>query len=136
MRRAGALALVAAILAALWPSHHRFDTGFFDHSESDEMVAAEFLRQNVPASTRIYANQNYPDIAWYTGMATSALPEGGEALAQALQKLPNDAILIAYRLNDSDGSPAEPLISSLYANQHFTRFKEFDNIVLYKCHSF
>ena len=136
IRRAGTVALVAAMLAALWPSHHRFDTGFFDHSESDEMVAAEFLRQNVPASAKLYTNQNYPDLAWYTGMATSALPEGGGALAQALNKLPNDAILIAYRENDSDGSPAEPLISSLDVNPRFTRFKEFDNIVLYKCRSF
>jgi 4-amino-4-deoxy-L-arabinose transferase-like glycosyltransferase len=136
MRRAGAFALVVAMLAAVWPSHHRFDTGFFDHTESDEMVAAEFLRQNVPASTQLYANLNYPDFAWYTGMTTSALPEGGEALSQALNKLPNEVILIAYKQNDSDGSPAEPLISSLDANPRFTRLKEFDNIVLYKCRSF
>ena len=136
IRRAGTIALVAAMLAALWPSHHRFDAGFLDSSKSDEMEAAEFLRQNVPTSTTLYANLNYPDIAWYTGMTTHALPEGGDALAQALNKIPNDSILIAYKQNDSDGSPAEPLISSLNANTHFTRLKEFDNIVLYKCRSF
>jgi hypothetical protein len=136
VRRAGTIALVAGMLAALWPSHHRFDTGFFDPSESDEMEASEFLRRNVPASAALYANLNYPDFAWYTGMATTALPEGGEALSQALTKIPNEVILIAYKQNDVDGSPAEPLISSLDANPRFTRFKEFDNIVLYKCRSF
>jgi hypothetical protein len=49
--------LAAAMLATFWPTHHRFDTGFFDPYVSEEMNVAEFLRQNLPPSTILYTGR-------------------------------------------------------------------------------
>ncbi len=132
-RIAGGLILFAALGANSWPIYHRFDTGFFDHSISQEMVVSDYLKQNFPASTILYTNVNYPDFAYYTNMKVLALPETGEALYERISKLPSDGILIAYKIDDSgNDAEVEPQISYLDANRHFTRIREFPTLILYQ----
>jgi 4-amino-4-deoxy-L-arabinose transferase-like glycosyltransferase len=134
LRIAGVVVLTAAMLATFWPTRHRFDTGFFDPSVSDEMIVSEFLRQNLPPSTTLYTNINYPDFAYYSHLKVQDLPSSGEQLNQALANLPTAGILIAYKHADQQGDPVEvePTLKSLDSNPHFHRWKEFPSLVLYQ----
>jgi 4-amino-4-deoxy-L-arabinose transferase-like glycosyltransferase len=136
-RTAGGAVLAGALLAAFWPIHHRFDTGFFDDSESEEMAVSRYLRQNLPPSTILYANLNYPDLAYYSGMKTEAIPEGGDDLYKILKELPADGLLIAYKPSDDFGDiPPEPPLSILDSDPHYARLREFPSMVIYKYHAF
>jgi 4-amino-4-deoxy-L-arabinose transferase-like glycosyltransferase len=132
-RTAGGLAIAGALLFTFWPDHHRFDTGFFDTTVSEEMTVSEFLKDNVPRSTILYANQNYPDFAYYTGMTVNDLPESGDQLYDALKHLPAEGILIAYKRIPGDSFMQEPPLEVLDADAHFSRYREFPSLVLYKC---
>lgn len=134
LRIAGVVVLTTAMLGTFWPTHHRFDTDFFDNSVSKEMELGEFLRQNLPPSTILYTNVNYPDIAYYSHLDMEDLPYSGDPLQQALANLPDDGIFIAYRYADQDGEQVavEPSLESLDANPHFHRWKEFPSMVLYQ----
>ena len=136
-RVAGSALLGAALVYCFWPVHHRFDSKFIDDSVSEEMTVSEFLRHNVAPTTVLYANQNYPDFAYYAEMKVNALPESGDALYESLKHLPGDGILIAYRQIDSADSSAltEPSLAWLDANPHFRRMKEFPSMVLYEYHA-
>ena len=131
-RTAGGLVLAGALVFTFWPDHHRFDTGFFDPSVSEEMTVSEFLKHNLPQSTMLYANQNYPDFAYYSGMTVNDLPESGDQLCVALKQLPADGILIAYKRKAGDDFVQEPPLEVLDTNPHFSRFREFPSLVLYK----
>ncbi len=137
-RIAGSALLALAFLSCFWPTRHRFDTGLIDYSESEEMTVSEFLKQNLPSSTVLYANRNYPDFEYYAEMQVRSLPETGPALYEKLNQLPSDGILIAYRPDDPDDPDAaiEPTLAWLDANPHFQRFHEFPALVLYQYHSF
>jgi 4-amino-4-deoxy-L-arabinose transferase-like glycosyltransferase len=138
LRTAGGIVLASAMVYTFWPVHHRFDTGFIDPSVSEEMTVSDFLKHNLPPTTILYANQNYPDFAYYTGMTVEALPESGDPLYDSLKQLPDDRILIAYKVSDDgDNSvPVEPPLDWLDSNSHFRRFREFPSLVLYKYHAF
>jgi 4-amino-4-deoxy-L-arabinose transferase-like glycosyltransferase len=131
LKKAGCALLAAALLVTIWPSHHRFDGGFIDHSVSNEMIVAQFLKDNLPSSTILYANQNYPDFAYYSGMNVIAIPEGGPELYQTLDSLPAGCILIAYRVSDPGDPPPEPPIDFLDSDRHFSRYREFPTMELY-----
>jgi hypothetical protein len=73
LRTAGGIVLASVMVYTFWPVHHRFDTGFIDPSVRGEMIVSEFLKRNLPPSTILYANQNYPDFAYYTG-TTEVMP--------------------------------------------------------------
>jgi len=133
LKKAGRLLLAAGLIVTIWPSHHRFDGGFIDHSVSNEMIVAKFLKDNLPSSTVLYANENYPDFAYYSGLTVIALPEDGDELYAELNRIPAGAVLIAYKANDdSEGPPAEPALSYLDSNPRFTRIPEFPTLVFYR----
>jgi 4-amino-4-deoxy-L-arabinose transferase-like glycosyltransferase len=133
LKKAGYALLAGALIATIWPSHHRFDGGFIDRSVRNEMIVAQFLKDNLPSSTVLYANENYPDFAYYSGLTVIALPESGEELYAALNSLPAGSVLIAYKLSDDEkGSPVEPALSYLDSNPRFTRIREFPTLVIYR----
>jgi len=133
MKAAGGVALACALMVTFWPSHHRFDGGFIDHSVSDEMIVSEYLKANLPSSTVLYANLNYPDFAYYSGLTVRDLPESGSELYAELDRLPVGSVLIAYKAaGDNDESPAEPPLSFLDSNPRFTRIREFPTLVVYR----
>lgn len=131
LKTSAAALLAGALIVTIWPSHHRFDDGFIDHSVSEEMTVSQFLKDNLPPATVLYTNQNYPDFAYYSGLTVVALPEGGEQLYVELNRLPAGSILIAYKTGDEDeGTPAEPPLSLLDSNSRFTRVREFPSLVI------
>jgi 4-amino-4-deoxy-L-arabinose transferase-like glycosyltransferase len=133
IKMVGATLLAAALIMAIWPSHHRFDGAFIDHSVSEEMTVSQFLKDSLPSSTVLYTNENYPDFAYYSGLTVIALPEGGDQLYVALNSLPAGSVLIAYKASDDDqGSPAEPALSYLDSNPRFKRMREFPTLVIYR----
>jgi 4-amino-4-deoxy-L-arabinose transferase-like glycosyltransferase len=133
LKMAGGALLAGALIVTVWPSHHRFDGGFIDHSVSNEMIVAQFLKDNLPSSTIVYANLNYPDFAYYSGLTVIAIPEDGEQLYVELNRLPAGSVLIAYKVSDDNqGSPAEPAITFLDSNPRFTRIREFPTMVIYR----
>jgi len=138
LRTLGGLVLGCALLYNFWPVHHRFDTGFIDHAVSEEMTVSEFLKQNFPPSTVLYTNENYPDFAYYTDMPVQALPEERDAWHEALQHLPGDGILIAYKNEESDDNHGgvDPDHDLLDSSPHFLRLREFPSLVLYEYHAF
>lgn len=133
-RMGGAVALVALLIAGFWPVGQRFDSGFIDPTVSEEMTVSDFLQHTFSASTLLYANQNYPDFAYYSGLKISVLPEHGDRLYQSLGHLPADGIVIAYKL-DEDNPGAEPALGWLDANPHYRRLREFPSLVVYEYHA-
>ena len=125
------IALSCALVLTFWPDHHRFDKGFIDHSVSKEMTVAQYLKQNLPTTTLLYANKNYPDFAYYSGLNVSDIPENGPELYQALDNLPVGSILIAYKVGDPGDPPPEPTIDFLDSDRHFSRYREFPTMELY-----
>ena len=69
--------------------------------------------------------------AYYTNLPVHRLPESGPALYDALNRLPGDGILIAYKENDVI---ADPRLEWLDSNPLFRRFQEFPSVVLYEYH--
>ncbi|MGD0347094.1 MAG: glycosyltransferase family 39 protein [Terracidiphilus sp.] len=133
LKKAGYALLAGALIVTVWPSHHRFDGGFIDRSVSNEMIVAQFLKDSLPSSTVLYANENYPDFAYYSGLTVIDLPEGGDDLYAALKDLSAGSVLIAYKASDDDeGSPVEPALSFLDSNPRFTRIREFPTLVIYR----
>jgi 4-amino-4-deoxy-L-arabinose transferase-like glycosyltransferase len=128
--RVAATALLAGALAYTFlPVRQRFEEPFVDDEVSEEMQVAEFLTESVPAATVLYSNFNYPVFAWHTNLRVHRLPESGAALYDALERLPGDGIVIAYKPSDEI---AEPRLEWLDSNPHFRRFREFPKLVLYE----
>jgi len=131
LRFAGPALLATALIATFWPDRHRFDDGFFDNSRSEEMDVADWLTRNVPPSTTLYCDMNYPDYAYYTQFKVEVLPESGPPLYDALDRLSGNGIVIAYIVDDSN-QPKEPSLAWLDRNPYFHRLKEFPTLVLYQ----
>jgi hypothetical protein len=129
VRWAGTAVLVGALIFTFLPDRHRFDDPFVDDEESAEMQVSEFLTDTLPPATVLYSNFNYPVFGWLTNLPIHRLPEGGPDLYDALNHLPGDGILIAYRPSDEI---AEPRLEWLDSNPHFRRFREFPVLVLYE----
>ena len=91
-RVAGPAALAVALGWSFWPLRTRFQTGFVDHSVSEEMNVAEYLNETAPAGTVLYMDLSYADFAHYTNFAVEALPESGEPLYDHLGKMAKDGI--------------------------------------------
>jgi 4-amino-4-deoxy-L-arabinose transferase-like glycosyltransferase len=128
-RIAGTALLVGALAYTFLPVRQRFESPFVDDEVSEDMQVSDFLHDNVPPATVLYSNFNYPVFAWYTNLPVHRLPESGPALYDALNRLPGDGILIAYKASDEI---AEPRLEWLDSNPHFRRFREFPALVLYE----
>ena len=133
LRWAGRAVLFAALFMAFWPTHYRFDGGFIDGSASEEMTLGVWLKRNIHPKVAIYANQNFPDIAYYSGFTVRDLPDDGPELTKALEAMPAGSLLVAYRAND-DGEdvPAEPDIADLDRNPRYQRLTEMRTLVVYR----
>jgi len=138
MRTVGGMVLNCALVCNFWPIHHRFDTGFIDHSVSEEMIVSAFLKHNFPPSTVLYTNDNYPDYAYYTDMPVDPLPEESGPWYESLKNLPRDGILIAYKQEGDDNNygGVDPSHDLLESNPHIRRLREFPSLVLYEYHAF
>jgi 4-amino-4-deoxy-L-arabinose transferase-like glycosyltransferase len=128
-RVAGTVLVLGALVYTFLPVRQRFEEPFVDDEVSEEMQVSEFLNQSVPPATVLYSNFNYPVFAWHTNLPVHRLPESGPDLYNALNRLPGDGILIAYRPSDEI---AEPRLEWLDVNPHFRRFREFPSLVLYQ----
>jgi 4-amino-4-deoxy-L-arabinose transferase-like glycosyltransferase len=130
-RVAGMVALGCALAWTLLPLRHRFDTGFVDREESEEMQVSEFLNGSVPPGTVLYANTSYPDYAYYTDLPIETLAESGPELYRELSGLKQDGVLIAYKPGEDGWSP-EPRLEWVDADPHFMRMREFPSLVVYR----
>jgi 4-amino-4-deoxy-L-arabinose transferase-like glycosyltransferase len=128
-RAAGIVVLAGAFLYTLLPLRERFESPFLDDEVSQIMEVSDFLNQNVPPTTVLYANFNYPVFGYYTNLPVHPVTARGPDLYDALNRLPGDGILIAYR---ESSDIADPSLSWLDANPHFRRFREFSSLVLYE----
>ncbi len=128
-RRAGGILLVGALIYTFLPARERFESPVVDDEVSEEMRVSDFLNRNVPPTTVLYSNFNYPVFAYYTNLRVHRLWERGAALYDALDRLPDDGILIAYKA--SDVTPGLRL-DWLDSNSHFRRLREFPSLMVYK----
>ena len=129
VRVAGTVFLVGALAYTFLPLRERFGLPFVYDGVSEEMQVSDFLTHNVPPTTVLYSNFNYPVFAYYTNLQVHRLPESGPALYDALNRLPGDGILIAYKESDLI---ADPRLNWLDSDPHFRRFREFPSLILYK----
>ncbi len=128
-RVAGTVLLVGALTYTFLPVRQRFESPFVDDEVSEEMQVSDFLNHSVPPSAVLYSNFNYPVFAYYTNLRVHRLLESGPTLYDALNRLPGDGILIAYKENDGI---AGLRLEWLDSNPHFQRFREFPSLVLYE----
>jgi 4-amino-4-deoxy-L-arabinose transferase-like glycosyltransferase len=129
VRIAGTFLLVGALAYTFLPVRQRFESPFFDNEVGEDVEVSDFLNHSVSANTVLYSNFNYPVFAYYTNLPVHRLPESGPALYDALNHLPGDGIMIAYRANEDI---ADPRLEWLDSNPHFRRFREFPSLVLYE----
>jgi Alg9-like mannosyltransferase family len=125
----GTVLVAAALIWSFLPSTRRFESPFIDDSITEEMQVAKFLDDNFPKETVVYSNFNYPMFGYYSKLRVQELPETGELLYDALNRLPKDGILIAYK--DPEIIP-DPRPEWLASNPHFQVFREFGSLILYK----
>ena len=128
VRVAGTVLLVMALIYTFLPVRERFESSFIDDEVSEEMRVSDFLTRSVPPDTVLYANFNYPVFAYYTNLRVQRVTGTGPTLYDALNSLPSDGILIAYRKSDDI---ADPRLNWLDSNPHFRRLREFPSLVLY-----
>jgi 4-amino-4-deoxy-L-arabinose transferase-like glycosyltransferase len=126
---AGTLLLVGVLAYTFLPVRQRFESPFIDDEVSEDMQVSDFLNHSVPPNTVLYSNFNYPVFAYYTNLPVHRLPESGPRLYEALNRLPSEGILIAYKPDDVI---ADPRLEWLDSNPHFRRFREFPSLVLYE----
>ena len=127
-RPVGVLLLAAGMVLALLPSAARFDGDFVVPDHPDEMEASAFMVSRFPPDTPLYMNFNYPAFAYFTNYKIHELPIGGPEVYQAIDKIPTDGILIAYRENESGA----PKIEALNQDLNFTVLKEYGTLVVYR----
>ncbi len=128
-RLAGAVVLVGALIYTFLPIRPRIESPFVDDEISEEMQVSDFLNRNVPPATVLYSNFNYPVFAYYTNLRVQRLWERGPALYDALNRLPGDGILIAYKASDVTPGLRQDWLDS---NSHFRRLREFPSLVVYE----
>ncbi|MGA2571519.1 MAG: glycosyltransferase family 39 protein [Terracidiphilus sp.] len=126
-RIAGTAVLLIALGCTFFPIRARFATRFVNNEVSNEMRVAEFLESSVPRSTVLYTNVDYPVFAYYTDLEIRPLPAAQPELDEALDRLPQDGVLIAYR----DVRFGSPPLARLDTDPHFRRVKEFPTLVVY-----
>ena len=129
LRAAGAALLAGALATSFLPTIRLFGTPFLDTEVTEQQQLSEYLNKNLPPSTVIYAKVDYPVFAYYTNFKTVPLFGTGGELYSALDHLPQDGVLIAYKENDTQDDG--PTLSWLDANPHFRRIGEYPSMVLY-----
>ena len=93
------------------------------------MLVSDFLDRSLPPGTVLYSNFNYPLFGYYTHLPVYELPEAGADLYDALEDLPEDGILIAYKKKDIAPDPRPEWLNS---HPQFRPWHEFPSIVLYQ----
>jgi hypothetical protein len=121
------------MIAACWMSFERLRGPFVDRSESEEMVVGEYLKSSLPPTAIVYANLDYPDFAYYSGLQVIDLPESGPELDTDLAQLPANSIFVAEKADPMDGGPApQPPIAQMDADPRFVRLKDLPAAVIYR----
>jgi len=92
------------------------------------MRVSDFLTHNVPPTTVLYTNFNYPEYAYYTNLRVYGLSADDPALYDQLNRLPSDGIVIAYKPSSEIATPS---LAWLDANPRYKRLREFRLLVLY-----
>jgi hypothetical protein len=132
-RIAGAALVGVLMIAACWMSFERLRGPFVDRSESEEMVVGEYLKSSLPPTAIVYANLDYPDFAYYSGLQVIDLPESGPELDTDLAQLPANSIFVAEKADPMDGGPApQPPIAQMDADPRFVRLKDLPAAVIYR----
>ncbi len=125
----GAAVLSAALVYTFLPLRSIFEAPFISRGASEEMQVADFLDHNLPPGTVLYSNFNYPLFGYYSHLPVHELPEAGPALYRALEHLPGDGILIAYKKKEIAPDPRPEWLNS---HPEFRPWREFPSIVLYQ----
>ena len=73
-------------------------------------------------------NFNYPAFAYFTNYKINVLPIGGPEVYQAIDEIPEGAILIAYRKNES----GDPKIEVLNQDSNFEVLKQYSTLAIYR----
>lgn len=130
-RFAGGALLTLGMVSTFLPLRQIFDAPLVERGVTEEMQVAAFLDRNLPPGTIIYSNFNYPLFGYYTHLPVYELPEAGPNLYDALEALPGDGILIAYKKKEIAPDP-DP--EWLKAHPEFQAWHQFPSIVLYRYH--
>jgi 4-amino-4-deoxy-L-arabinose transferase-like glycosyltransferase len=129
LRSAGAVLLAAALAYTFLPTiDNLFETPFINDEVTDQMEVSDYLSRSLPPSAVLYSVVDYPVFAYYTNLKVIPVIETSDELYDALDRLPNDGVFIAYKESDAAEGPR---LSWLDANPHFRRLREYPTIVLY-----
>lgn len=128
-RFAGMAVVAAALFFTFLPDRERFAGPFVGHSVSQEMRVSQYLDDNFPPGTPLFCNFNYPVFGFYSHLRIHELRERGPLLYQALELLPVDGVLVAYKDPQIDPDPRPDW---LLAHSQFQQLREFGSIVLYR----
>ena len=129
VRTAGIAMLAGSLLYTFLFSFARLRSPLINEENSEEMDVANFLNITVPPGTVLYANFNYPVFAYYTNFPVYRLPEEPSEIYDALNHLPTDGLLIAYKDNKFI---QDPRLDWLDANRHFQRWRAFPSLLIYR----
>lgn len=128
-RLVGAAVLSVALIYTFLPLRRVFDAPLISRGASEEMLVSDFLDRTLPPGTVLYSNFNYPLFGYYSHLPVYELPEAGADLYDALEDLPGDGILIAYKKKDITSDPRPEW---LHSHPEFQPWREFPSITLYQ----
>jgi hypothetical protein len=129
LRVAGTVLILGMLVWTFLPDAQRFKLPLVNHAVTEEMEVSKFLNDSFPYDTVLYSNFNYPLFGYYTHLKIYELPETGPDLYDALDDLPSEGILIAYKNPEIVPDPRPEWLRS---NPHFQVIREFQSIVLYQ----
>ena len=130
LRPAGALLVVLLLVFTFLPDRERLNEPFIHPGAPQEMLASEFLQSDLPNTTDLYMNFNFPAFAFYTNCRIHELPSAGPALYDDIEHIPPGAVLIVYR--ESEGEVWAPDLEWMDANPKFQRMRDFSTFLIYR----
>jgi hypothetical protein len=110
------------------PAFSRLNEPFINKEiTTEEFQVSKFINElNFSEETVLYANNNWPVFAYYTGLKTVRLTPSTEDFYSVFpENMPNSGVFIAYR------NRCCPEISWINERNEFEKIKEFENTVIY-----
>jgi 4-amino-4-deoxy-L-arabinose transferase-like glycosyltransferase len=130
LRQAGALVVAVLLVFTFLPDRDRFNQPVIHPGAPQELLASEFIQSELPDTTGLYLNFNFPAFAFYTNYRIHELPMLGPALYNDIDHIPPGGVLIVYR--EVEGEVWAPDLGWMDANPKFQRMRDFSTFIVYR----
>lgn len=122
------LFIIILSIANFGESFSRLNEPFINTEMTDAVAVSTYIKSLNQENSVIYANNDYPVYAYYTGMKVVKLEYQDESFYKFyLEDMNRNGFFIYYKNTEK-----EPSQSWLDSNSHFLKIKEVGNIIVYE----